>query len=458
MTIPKPLLLLASVALAGCTTTPVAETGGAGLTTASTLPRAAIACSDGYSTLDSDFEGSAMAGCQVLGRGHYRLLIRQEDRNVTNCSAWYAFRVQANTATEIVVDLDYERCGHRYAPKLWVADAPVEHCGADGAEKGKGIFDRLARLISRQRSTCDSTMSDAPRTGASWQPISTDRFIISEVGEERIPQARLALEPGPVPQIVSSQELFLPADYGAWLTSIASASEVSRQMLGRSLEGAPIEMISFGGKDTSLRKQLVVVGRQHPPEVAGAFALMAFTERLLEDEPIAEAFRNKFETTVVPMLNPDGVSRGHWRHSRGERDLNRDWGPFTQPETRLIRDMMEAMEIDPTREPLFFIDFHSTGRDVLYTLDKQLMTDPAGFTDDWVASYQARLPGYTVAEQPGHNPDSPVSKAWVYERFGIPTMTYEVGDETDRDLILQLGRAAAEATMETMLNHDSVAE
>ena len=182
--------------------------------------------------------------------------------------------------------------------------------------------------------------------------------------------------------------------------------------------------------------------------------MFAYVERLQEDDELAVRFRDRFTTSVVPLLNPDGVLRGHWRHSKGERDLNRDWGPFTQPETRLMRDLMESMEADPTRELRFFIDFHSTSRDILYTLDKSLATRPEGFTDAWVADYQGRLPGYAVVEQPGHNPELPVSKGWPFERFGIPSMTYELGDETDRTLIRRLGRAAAEATMTTMLAYE----
>jgi predicted deacylase len=446
------LFLLVFVASACSTTRDIEPITTASAAMGPTPPsRPAIACSDGASTVDSDFEGAAMAGCQVIGPGHYRLLIRQEDHKVTNCSAWYAFRVQAAEPAEVVVDLDYKRCGHRYLPKIWVADATSVQCEFDDVELEQDT--RIARLVSRQRTSCIAGSSDTPPAGAAWQKVAAQSFVVTGTGEGEIAQARLAIKAMPVPQIISSQELFLPTDYDAWLSSLEANSDVTRRTLGRSLEGRAIEMISFGGGGNSPREQLVVIGRQHPPEVTGAFALTAFTERLLEDDPLAQGFRARFETTIVPMLNPDGVARGQWRHSRGERDLNRDWGPFTQPETRLMRDKLEAIEIDPTRELRFFIDFHSTGYDVLYTLDKELVTNPAGFTDAWVTDYQARLPGYEVAEQPGHNPDSPVSKAWVYERFGVPTMTYEVGDETDRDLIRKIGRAAAEATMETMLNH-----
>lgn len=442
--------------LSGCATTqqvaPVERAQNSGQS------RPAIACNDGSSTIDSDFAGSAMAGCQVVTDGHYRLLIRQEDRNVTNCSAWYAFRVQAAVESKILVDLDYENCGHRYRPKLWLADANDEACEGSDDEERRGLFARLGKLITRQRSGCSAEQNDVPLPGAIWTPLDAQTYSVENTGEGEIPQARLALTAGPVPKIVSSQELLLPDDYRVWFDKIEQSGKVQRRELGRSLEGHQIELLEIPATDEFARGQLVVVGRQHPPEVTGAFALFAFVERLLEDDELAKRYRARFTTSLVPLMNPDGVLRGHWRHSRGERDLNRDWGPFTQPETRLVRDMMEAMEADPTRDIRFFMDFHSTGRDVLYTLDKELVTNPPGFMDAWVADYQSRLPGYDVAEQPGHNPQSTVSKAWTFERFGIPSVTYEIGDETDRELIRRLGRAAAETTMTELLANDTPAD
>lgn len=179
--------------------------------------------------------------------------------------------------------------------------------------------------------------------------------------------------------------------------------------------------------------------------------MIAFVDRLLEDDPLARAYRARFTTQVVPLLNPDGVVNGHWRHGTGGVDLNRDWGPFTQPETQLMRDMLLGIEADPDRELVLFLDFHSTRYDTIYTLLPGLPTNPPGFLPAWLADYAARLPDYTVREEPGHNAALPVSKAWVYDRFGVPTATYEIGDETDRELIRRLGRAAAEAMMASLL-------
>ena len=78
-------------------------------------------------------------------------------------------------------------------------------------------------------------------------------------------------------------------------------------------------------------------------------------------------------------------------------------------------------------------------------------TDPPGFTNAWIAAYQARLPGYRVRPDPSHTVDRPTSKTFGFEAYGVPTATYEIGDDTDRALIVRLGSASTEAMMATMM-------
>ena len=131
-----------------------------------------------------------------------------------------------------------------------------------------------------------------------------------------------------------------------------------------------------------------MVGRQHPPEVTGALAMLPFVEELLSDTDLAKKYRARFETTIVPMLNPDGVVKGYWRHNTGSTDLNRDWGPFKQPETRLMQKLLQDIAADPAERLRFFVDFHSTQRDVFYTIPDSLPSDPPHYLKIWLDRYQ----------------------------------------------------------------------
>ena len=47
-----------------------------------------------------------------------------------------------------------------------------------------------------------------------------------------------------------------------------------------------------------------------------------------------------------------------------------------------------------------------------------------------------------------HEPDGTTSKVWGFMQFGIPCITYELGDGTDRKRIKQIASGAAEEMSE----------
>jgi murein endopeptidase len=105
-----------------------------------------------------------------------------------------------------------------------------------------------------------------------------------------------------------------------------------RVMLGNSRGGRPIFAYRLGNPAA---RKLLVVGTVHGDEPAG----MAITRRLLGVSPPLQA-----ELWIVPDLNPDGRAAGTRANAAGA-DLNRDFGRFSQPETRIARALIRA--IDP---------------------------------------------------------------------------------------------------------------
>ncbi|HKH31004.1 MAG TPA: penicillin-insensitive murein endopeptidase [Gaiellaceae bacterium] len=80
-------------------------------------------------------------------------------------------------------------------------------------------------------------------------------------------------------------------------------------------------------------RKLLVVGTIHGNEPAGT----AVTRRLLRVSPPLHA-----ELWVVPDLNPDGRAAGSRANAEGA-DLNRDFGRFSQPETRIARALIRQI-------------------------------------------------------------------------------------------------------------------
>ncbi len=362
-------------------------------------------CLTGAVVFDSSFESARMDECEKRSTDHYRITLQPENTPI-NHSPWYAFRIVAGSERSITVELTYKEHKHRYHPKL-------------------------------------------SRDGESWQPLEPERFDVSADGT----QVQMRVAVGPEPTWISAQEIFDNGDYDAWMLELASHPFAQVQLLGTSLEQRKIYKIDTFTQEQD--KAVLLVGRQHPPEVTGALAMRTFVNRLFADDSLARTFREQFGMVIVPNLNPDGVDRGNWRHNVGGVDLNRDWGPFSQPETQLIRDDLLRFKASDTPRPYLFLDFHSTSKDVLYTQPPEMKTFPEGFTEGWLSAMTARtqrdFSGYRVLAQPGHNAALATSKNYMYATFGIPAITFELGDDTEREFIDQYAALAAEEMMTVLL-------
>ena len=94
------------------------------------------------------------------------------------------------------------------------------------------------------------------------------------------------------------------------------------------------------------------------------------------------------------------------------------------------------------------LDFHSTFKDVFYTQPDEVPTSPPGFTAQWLAGIQKRVPEYHVNRSASPTPMLTTSAYWAHHTFGCPGITYEIGDNTERSLLRQV---AAEAAQEMMI-------
>jgi protein MpaA len=106
--------------------------------------------------------------------------------------------------------------------------------------------------------------------------------------------------------------------------------------VGRSADGRPIGLIHVPGPGP----RVLVVGSIHGNEPAG----IAVVRALERAHPTADLW-------LVPDLNPDGRVADTRENARGV-DLNRDFGAFTQPETRVARAIVRQVQ------PRYTIWFH----------------------------------------------------------------------------------------------------
>lgn len=353
---------------------------------------------------DADFEGARLNDCIQDSGTEYRAVIRPENEPI-NDSAWYAFRVTAKAPQTITVRLTYEGGKHRYHPKV-------------------------------------ST------DGTTWQRLSGDRY---QRGKDAV---ALKIEVGPTPLWISAQEMIGLAELNAWTDKIARLPFVEESIIGRSIGDRPIRQLTIRSGQPAYA--VAIVGRQHPPEITGTMALTAFVETVAGPSDLAKQYRRSFETLVVPLMNPDGVAAGNWRHNLGGVDLNRDWGPFRQPETRAARDSILRYQNEETPRLAFFLDFHSTGHDVFYVERSDEPVWPSRFSERWLAALAEEMPDYEVRSEPSTG-TRPLSKVWTRKTMSVPAVIYEVGDNTDRALIRKVAQAAAETMMRLLLEEAEAA-
>lgn len=364
-----------------------------------------LSCDFGDVVFDLSFSSARLNSCKQTGDAVFSVTTAPENVPI-NPSPWYAFKLYSETPQDITVYLHYPVSDHRYLPKI-------------------------------------------SNDGVNWQPVAEqDMQLLFD--DKAI---KLRLRAGPEALWVAGQEIVDNRFYDEFTSELATLDFLDRQILGLSAEGRPIYTLVT---TTPAERYIVMIGRQHPPEITGALAMTHFVERILRDEPLANAFRAQYGLLITPNMNPDGVEHGFWRHNTGGIDLNRDWGAFTQPETRLMRDRLNRF-LEPGMPKLsLFLDFHSTNRDVFYTPTREVTQHLPEFTDLWLSQVQARMQqiyaDYEVEAIPGYNVESGVSKSWISQFFGVPAITVEIGDETPRAMINSLAVIAAEEMMTLLLS------
>lgn len=393
------VLLITTACL--CAMTPLAETGRDTIQkdlVKVDLQSRRIHSFDNGVHFSGNFAGARLGTPLKVNDSVFQVNITPENEPI-NKSPWYAFKLWSDRRKDVYVTLHYTYGTHRYHPKL----------STDGK-----------RWKDMEKSNVTTSNEDV-----------TLRFT---TGADTL--------------WVAAQELIPSSEALYWADSLADKfSSLKKRVIGYSILDRPVVSFRIGDKRNA--NTLVVLSRQHPPEVTGYQAMQAFTERILAKNRLSSRFRKKFDVIVIPSINPDGVDLGHWRHNAGGVDLNRDWDKFLQPETRAVSGYLKALAANGDALQ-FCLDFHSTEEDVFYIVTEEKQS----ITQRWLAAIQRAIPDYKV-NQSFHGIGSATSKNWIYKQFGAEAVTYEVGDGTDRQLLKRIGETAADELMKVLLEKTS---
>ena len=351
----------------------------------------------------NNFSGARLNNCTHLQDNIYVATISPENSPI-NRSPWYAFKISSSKKQTIEVRFLLTYPGVTSRPKISI----------DGKE---------------------------------WKALEKDKWTAANP-EKKTPASAL-IEVGPEALWIFAHPPISLNDLDSWSNNLAKSPSTKITSIGKSLEGRPIKQLTLGNPDAT--NFVFILGRQHPPEVTGSVGLMSFVDTIARDSTLSKTFRHSFQTIVIPVVNPDGVEHGHWRSTLGGVDPNRDYGPFTQVETRAVRDALTTIAKQPKARAYLFLDFHSTSEDIFYTQRDEDQTFPLLFTKRWLKGIQEHFPNYAFKRDAGHNENLPTSKTWAYKTFGCAGITYEFGYNTSFEKVRNIATGAAEEMMKILV-------
>ena len=354
----------------------------------------------------NDFEGARLNNVTQKNDSSFILKVLPENIPI-NPSPFYAFKVMSNTTKRINLEFDYpDGFKHRYIPKIY-------------SENKWSIADTLSFIEIDNKS------------------------ILKVVVENKS-------------KIISGQELNSSSIVYDWVEDLIQDRRdfVSFKKIGKTVLKRPFMVIDINKNQTKEKPIIVLITRQHPPEVTGYFAFQSFLSTILEESDLSSKFLNRYRILAFPLMNPDGVDLGHWRHNSGGVDLNRDWSVYNQKEVKTTVDFISKTLKKNNSKLILGLDFHSTYYDVFYTNIERLSTSMPFFLDEWFSSLENSIPNFKVNEQPSTSMQ-PVSKGWFLNAHKAVGVVYEIGDNTPKDRIKLVGRESAKSMMKIMLEGKS---
>ncbi|MGC6285195.1 MAG: M14 family metallopeptidase [Polaribacter sp.] len=345
----------------------------------------------------NQFDGARLNGFTQLNDSTFSVRITPENVPINN-SPYYSFKLWSKTPKTTYIQFDYpEGFKHRYSPKINI--------------------------------------------NGNWEEL--DSTLVSV--KDDITSIKLKLSKDTT--WVSAQKVVSYKDTRQWVdNAIKGLPYVKLSFVGKTNLGKDLPVLDIYKGDKKNKPIIILMTRQHPPEVTGFFAFQEFLSTILKENELSTEFLNTYRILVFPIMNPDGVDMGHWRHNANGVDLNRDWSRYNQIEVKNTATFITKEMKSNNSKIVLGLDFHSTWYDVFYTNKKREGTTFPKFIEDWFAGLEKNIPGYKVNEAPG-NSTKPVSKGWFLYGHNAVGITYEIGDKTPLNEIQRIGKVSAEEMM-----------
>jgi hypothetical protein len=215
------------------------------------------------------------------------------------------------------------------------------------------------------------------------------------------------------------------------LLAVARECPAARvERIGTAPQGTAIHSVILEAAGPS-KGTFVISAYQHFSEWAGVRMMDAMIRHLINastSHPI-----RRYRWVFYPCINTDALAHG-WRgdpHRTAGVNLNRDWGPFEQPQTSAVRDHL-CRELSDGPPLLHALDLHM-GWHSRDTCGAGLTVFESGGTPEMLIEQQAAFTDffyshadYTDFVWRHGSVDRHNYAAWVCRTFGRPGQTLEV--------------------------------
>ncbi len=185
--------------------------------------------------------------------------------------------------------------------------------------------------------------------GGEWRVLDDATYNYDPAHESM----EITFKPRHDPLYIAWSTIYTPQHLRRYLGRIYLMHCVTVDQVGSSVEERPIYLVTIAEEEAIQdgKPAVWIIAQQHGYEMGGGPICEGIMDFLVSDDPLAREAKRELVWKIVPMVNPDAMSRPWFRYNAHGIDLNRNWDAFDngsghdaetpEPEVQAIKNAVE---------------------------------------------------------------------------------------------------------------------